>query len=251
MLSGTSASRSRSGASSTQPGEALREVEVALDHLAVAGAPVGSQRRPDRERAGAPRRLGAQVAEGRLGLLVREVGGGEREDAREQGGVADEGEAAVVGHVQPLVAVRDHRVGALDARGQRRRPRRDAREQPEGAVDVEPGAVLLGQVGQRVDRVEVARVHLAGVADDDRRRAAEVPRARARAPARSILPDRVAGERLHRVAPDPEHGERLERARVDVAAREDGHRRQAGDALRADVAPVLLRPTTAARPRAP
>ena len=111
-----------------------------------------------------------------------------------------------------------------------RRARRDAREEPEGAVDVQPGAVLLGEVGERVDRVELARVHLAGVADDDRRRAAEVPQPALEARRGRCLPTGSREIRPHRRAADPEHGERLERARVDEPAREDRHGR-AGPAM--------------------
>ena len=95
-------------------GQALRQVEVPLDHLAVARAAVGPQRRPDGERPHASGGLGAPVPEVRL-VIGGEVGRGHAKSPLELGAVAHEGETAVVGHVQPLVAVGDHRVGALDA----------------------------------------------------------------------------------------------------------------------------------------
>jgi hypothetical protein len=42
------------------------------------------------------------------------------------------------------VAVGDYRIGALDSVRQAGSARRDAREEPEGAVDVQPGPVLAG-----------------------------------------------------------------------------------------------------------
>ena len=103
----------------------------------------------------------------------REIGRADVERAGQALGLANEGEAAVVGHVQPLVAVGDHRVGALHALRQVPRGRRQAREQAERSVHVQPGSVALGQIGHRRDRIEVAGVHLAGVGHDDRRRPVE------------------------------------------------------------------------------
>src|SRR5213076_1974150 len=54
-------------------GEALGEVEVALDHRPVATSPVGTERRPHREGPGPPGALRAAVAEARS----RVIGGGE------------------------------------------------------------------------------------------------------------------------------------------------------------------------------
>ena len=135
--------------------------------------------------------------------------------------------------------VGDHGVRALHARGEGRRARREAGEETEGAVHVEPRTVLLGEIRKRSDRVELAGVHVAGVPDDDRRRAAEVTK-RLLEGRQVDPPDRVAGERLHAAPADPEHRERLRRARVDQAAREHRHRRQTRHAVGADVAPVLL-----------
>src|SRR5207302_10833586 len=103
----------------------------------------------------------------------RQVCGADRERSGEERRGADEREARVVWHVEPLVAVRNDRVRALDASGEMRRLPRRAREEPERAVDVEPRAVTLGEIGEGVDRIEVARVHLSGVPNDDRGRAVE------------------------------------------------------------------------------
>ena len=60
--------------------------------------------------------------------------------ARSARGVAHEREAAVVGHVEPLVRVGGPRVGALDARREVGARRRGRGPQAERAVDVHPGA---------------------------------------------------------------------------------------------------------------
>ena len=212
---------------------------MALDHLPVAGPAPGAERGPDGDRAGALRRLRRQVAVRRLRLVFREVGGGEREDLGEQPGIADEGEPAVVRDVEPLVPVGDDGVRPVDPLRQRCDPRRDAREEPEGAVDVQPGAVLLGEVGELGQRVELAHVHVARVADDDRGRRREL--AQRSLERREVdASRRVARERLHRRAADADHGQRLERARVDEAARQHRHGGQPGHAVAPDVAVVLL-----------
>ena len=111
-----------------------------LDHRRVAAAPVGAERRPDGQRARAPRHLRRQVAEDRpVGLLAAEVRRRGRERAVVDLRVVDERRAAVVRHVQPLVPVDADRVRALDPRDQRarrraRRPRRGRTRRPRAAT---------------------------------------------------------------------------------------------------------------------
>ena len=93
-------------------GEPLGQVEMPLDHRPVPRSAVRAQRGPDRERARPPRRLG------RRHLVARQVRSRQGEGRAQRRRVADEREPAVVRHVQPLVPVRDHRVGALDAGGE-------------------------------------------------------------------------------------------------------------------------------------
>ena len=158
-----------------------------------------------------------------------------------------EGESAVVGNVQPLVAVRGDGLGTLGAGGEVGGPRRHAREQPEGAVDVKPGAVLLGQVGHLVDRVEVARVHLAGVGDDDRGVAPQLGEAALQC-VEVEAARRVPGQLAHVVGADPEHRQRLDRARVDVPAREDRDLRGARQSRAARCAAHVAPRTSRGRP---
>jgi hypothetical protein len=61
---------------------------------------------------------------------------------------------AVVGHVQPLVAVDADRAGTVDASKKVLRRWRGPGEQAERAVDVQPCAVRLGELGHRRDRIE-------------------------------------------------------------------------------------------------
>ena len=235
MLSGTSASRSRTGIASTRSREPLGEIEVALDHRAVARAAVRAKRRPHRDRARSPRRLGARE------LVAGEICGREPERRVQRCRVAQEGEPAVVGHVEPLVSVRDDRIGALDAGRELGRARGQPGEEAEGAVDVEPGAVALGEVGHPLDRVEVAGVHLACVPDQDRGSAVE--RRQLALQRVHVQPSRRVGrENANRPATEAEHGERLRRARMHVAAREDRHGRQPREAALVDVDAVPLGP---------
>ena len=217
-----------------------------LDHRAVPLAPVRAQRRPDREPARAPRGLGPESAKARVLADGREVRGAQGERAGEKASVADEGEAGVVRHVQPLVAVGDHRVGALDAVAGLDRGRRDAHEEAERAVDVQPCPVPFGEVGHRVDRIEVSGVHLTRVRDQDRGRAAHA--AQGVFERREIQPsDGVLREPLRRVAADTEHRERLRRRRVEISAREHRDGGQAGEATRVDLGAVALGPPAAGR----
>jgi hypothetical protein len=110
---------------------------------------------------------------GARSLVRGKVGGREPERLPQELAVADERETAVVGHVQPLVAVGDHRIRPLHALGPRCGLRCHARKEPERTVDMKPGAVLRGEIGHPRDWIEVAGVHVAGVADDDGGSAAE------------------------------------------------------------------------------
>src|SRR2546422_11292860 len=104
---------------------------MALDHLAISVAAVGAQRRPDRDATRAARGFRAQRAEHRMLAWLRQVRGADRERSREQRSVADEREARVVRHVEPLVPVGDDGVRSLDALREMLGLRRRAREETE------------------------------------------------------------------------------------------------------------------------
>ena len=82
--------------------------------------------------------------------------------------VADEQRAGPVGQEEPLVRVEDDRVRALDPR-EGRRPSAGEEEEPAvGRVDVEPEPLARGEIRERRQVVDRARVRRAGVADDEK-----------------------------------------------------------------------------------
>ena len=101
-----------------------------------------------------------------------------------------EHEAGVVRHVQPLVRVGRPRVGALDALHVMPQRAAGGGPQPERAVHVEPGLMPAGEIGDRVERIERAGVHVAGLRADDRRTTARAASAFASASRASCAPDR-------------------------------------------------------------
>ena len=91
-------------------------------------------------------------------------------------------------------------------------------------------------VGDRLERIEGARVHLAGLRADDRRaRRRGRQRGAQRVGAHAAL--RVGGDapRAARAAPQPQHLQRGQDRRVHLLAHEDRDRRRAGEALLFDV----------------
>ena len=126
-----------------------------------------AQRQPELERARAAGELRAALAElDDAAAGVAQVGAVERERVLEQAGLADEHGADLVGLEEPLVRVEHERVGALDAGEEVRL--REAGGRAVGAVDVEPQALAVGEVGEVVERVDGAGARRAGGADDAR-----------------------------------------------------------------------------------
>ena len=74
-------------------------------------------------------------------------------------------DAAVVGHVEPLVGVGGPRIGPVQTGD----PQRAAggRPQAHGAVHMEPRVIPVGEVCQFTDRIDGARVHIPRLAADD------------------------------------------------------------------------------------
>jgi hypothetical protein len=200
-------------------------VHAALDQRAIAGPTEGLERAPGGEPAEAARHF-RDVREGIPAGAADDIGATGSEGLAQDGRVAHEGEAAVVGNVQPLVRVGGDRVGTLDAAGQVREPRRNGGEEAERPVDMQPGATGVGvaQVGERGEIVEMAAVHLAGVADEDHRAVDLAQQAGQRGdvdrPARSARP-------AHLIAAKAERAEALDGAEVDLGARDDDDRRLA------------------------
>ena len=78
-------------------------------------------------------------------------------------GVADEGEAAVVADVGPFVAVGGPGVGLFEAVGEMAVVGGHGGEEAEGAVDVDPGAGLVGDCADFVCGVEGSGVDVASL----------------------------------------------------------------------------------------
>ena len=175
-------------------------VAAAIDQRCHAVAAELAQRGVGGEAAPAARPLRIPVA-----LLAHLVVGGDvagrvRHRIAVRLRIGDEGEAAVVGHVEPFVAVGGPRVGQLDAGQQVAVARAGVGPQAEGAVDVHPGAMAVRQRDQCGEVVVGADVQVAGLQQHDGRRIAHpVARPVRASPAPAGRPGRPAGRRSPRV----------------------------------------------------
>ena len=156
-------------------------------------------------------------------------------------------DAAVVGDVEPLVAVGGPRVGALDARRQvpaapgRRGP------QPERAVDVDPGAVRRARAARSSPSGSNAPVltlpaWAQTIVGPSRRQSAGE-----RVGAHRALP--VGGDPHDRRRPKPEQPQRASIVDVRLLADDDAQRRRAVEPVRLDVPAGAARARRAAPPR--
>src|SRR2546427_11722015 len=111
-----------------------------------------------------------------LAARTLQIGRGPRHGGAVGGGVAHEGETAVIGNVQPLVRVGGPGVRGADALEQVAEARARRGPEAECAVDVHPGvAVRARQAGDLAKRIERAGVHVAGLRTDDGGRALRRP----------------------------------------------------------------------------
>jgi hypothetical protein len=106
-------------------------------------------------------------------LAVHEVIGRERECAPVLLRVAHENDADLVRQVEPLVEVEGERVSALHAGHQGSQFGRQAGQDSERAVDVEPHALTGREVSECRHVVDSPGVHGAGIADEADRPQAE------------------------------------------------------------------------------
>ena len=113
------------------------------------------------------------------GIVVGEIGGAVGEGGAVGVGVGDEGVAGIVGDVEPFVAVGGPGVGGFDAAQEMAEARGGGGPEAEGAVDVDPGAVAVGDRRSTRRRVVGADVEVAGLEEDDGGAAVEarLPRA--------------------------------------------------------------------------
>ena len=210
-------------------------VAAALDQLRDPGAAELADRRVDREPARTARELGRPVhlvARPTL-LLVHEVVGVDRDRAAVRLGARAEHDPAVVRHVQELVTICGPAVRALGAVDEVREPRARSRPEPEGAVDVQPGAGGLGRVGDLAERVERSGVHLARLRADDRRAVVARERLAERVRAHPALV--VGGDPGHRAGAEADEPQRAGERGMRLLAREHADLRRAGQALLLDV----------------
>ena len=187
------------------------------------------------------RRVVGRIAQARLG---RQVLGGDRHRRAQRLGVAHEREAAVVGDVQPLVAVGRPRVGEAEALDEVRPARGCGGPQAEGAVDVQPGARRARRLGDRRQRVERAGVEVAGLRAHDGGRRERRQRLGPHAP----LP--VHGHAHEAVAAEADEPERLDQRRMRLLADHDGDRRRAEQPVGLDVPALRARAPRGAPRRA-
>ncbi len=196
--------------------------------------PSEAQRGVDGEAARAPRRLRRPVH--RLARLVRrshQVGGADAHRRAMRRRMRGEHQPGVVGHVQPLVRVGRAGVGALDAADVVAQRIACRRPQAERAIDVQPRAVRRGEIGDGVDRIERARVHVAGLRADNRRAALRLQRRGQRI---RLHPALIVGCDAHQLArAESDQPQRADRGRVHFVADHHAHARCALQAIRLDV----------------
>src|SRR3954452_18947951 len=83
--------------------------------------------------------------------VVHQVAGMQTHGSPQRGRVPDDGDAAVIGHVQCFVGICAPRVGLLIALGEVPQFRCGSGPQPEGAVNVHPRAMFVGD-GDRLGK---------------------------------------------------------------------------------------------------
>ena len=144
------------------------EIYRAIDRLPERVEAEVVDREPDLQRPRAARELHAAISEVDLiALVVGEVIGVDRERLLEAATVAHEHAAALDRLVKPLVWIKRHRIGALDA-GQRLATPLGQRGEPTvGGIDMEPQTLVAAEVGEGVQRIDGAGVRRAGVGRDD------------------------------------------------------------------------------------
>ena len=174
MFSDTGASSSSSGVSSTRCAQVARLLAVARDGGTQPVEPERLQREPYLERPEPARQVDPVLAEPRIAAGEPALGRGQivgpqRERRPMRRFVADQHAPGLIGDVQPLVEVERQRVRPLDACQPRRQRRHQHRQPAKGRVDVEPQALRLAQLGQRLQVVDGTGVDGAGRAHDAER----------------------------------------------------------------------------------
>ncbi len=121
------------------------------------------------------------------------------------------------------------RVGPLAAPQERAPPRAGGRPEAEGAVDVDPGARPPGGVADRVERVDGAGVHVAGLGADDG--GAGPGREHVLERVGEHRPPLVGGDRLDARRAEPQEAERPVDRHVPLLGDDHADRRRSHEAL--------------------
>ena len=136
------------------------------------------------------------------------------------------------------MGIRGPRVGGGVTRDEVRQPGARRGPEPERAVDVDPGAVRVGDGDDRLEVVERSRVHLAGLRADDQRLPGvgehAVQELGAHPPLVVHRHDELLGPS------DPEQPKRAGQRHVALLPDDDPKRRRAGETLLAEVVADLL-----------
>jgi hypothetical protein len=147
--------------------------------------------------------------------------------------VGAEGQAGVVGDVQPLVRVEGPRVGAAGTGDEMAQRRACGGPQAEGPVDVEPRPRLCRGVGDGIKVVEGAGIDLAGLGADDRR---HVPGGKLLAQPGDLDPGgTIGGDDRQRSPPDAQEPKGAVDAHVAPGAYQDPDGRGSAQAQLFDV----------------
>ena len=127
-------------------------------------APKRLDRHPGFQRAEAARQVGTEVARprvpgGEAALGPLQIGGGHRERLLVRIAVANQEEPGVVRHVPPFVEIERDRIRLFDPLQQRAKLRRERRQRPDRAIDMEPEAFARRHLRYALKRIDSPCVH--------------------------------------------------------------------------------------------
>ena len=213
------------------------------DHLGHPRAPERLHHRPDREAPRPPRHLRRERLR-RPVLARRQVARADAHRPAQRARVAHDREPAVVGHLQPLVPVRRPAVRRLEPRRQPPELRRRPRPEPEGPVDMHPGALRPRQRDQLGERIERPAHHVPRLQAHHHRPLEPVQHPRQRLRPHPPLAVRLG--HMHALRPEAEQPQAQVHRRMRLAARAPPAPR-APRTARAPRRPSPARPSSAPR----
>jgi hypothetical protein len=184
---------------------------------------------PDVDAAGAARELWREVGRVAEFALRWEIFGGDRHRGLQRVRIADEGEAAVVGDVEPFVGIRGPRIGFTDTGGKVGTRGRGGGPEAESSIDVNPRTGGVGDATDFANGVDGAGVHVPSLRADDRRTGE----------GGDFFGDHatldVDGDFDDTAAAEAEDAEGFRNGRVNLATDDDGDGRRSEEAIGLDV----------------